>query len=121
MNQKRRISLPAGYKAARLGMIVTSFQDLKLCGKQISQSFSNGELTNSPPKEMVQKCTVYKKIRKCRSSCQLLTKKSQMLPPAGISFERFEFHPLCVWVSKKTICASVSSFRFSKLGTLETP
>lgn len=24
-----------------------------------------------------------------------ITKKCQMLPPPGISFERFEFHPLC--------------------------
>ena len=29
-------------------MIVTSFQDLKLCGKEISQSFSDGVLINSP-------------------------------------------------------------------------
>ena len=29
-------------------MIVTSFQDLKLCGKRIFQSFSDCELINSP-------------------------------------------------------------------------
>ena len=29
-------------------MIVTSFLDLKLCGKQISQSFSDCELINYP-------------------------------------------------------------------------
>ena len=63
MNQKRQISLPAG-KNRRLGMIVTSFQDLKLSGKQISQWFFDFELINSP--KMVQKCTVDKKIRKCR-------------------------------------------------------
>ena len=35
-------------KNRRLGMIVTSFQDFKLRGKQISQSFSYCELINSP-------------------------------------------------------------------------
>ena len=50
--QKRKISLPGGYKTARpkrrLEMIMTSFQDLKL---QISQSFSYCELINSPRKD----------------------------------------------------------------------
>ena len=38
-------------------MTVTSFQDFKLCGKQISQSFYYCELIKSP--KMVQKCVVY--------------------------------------------------------------
>ena len=40
MYQKREISLPVRYKTARhrrLGTIVTSFQDLKLREKQISE------------------------------------------------------------------------------------
>lgn len=40
----------------RLGMIVASFQDLKLHGKQICKSFSYCELLNS--QKMVQKCVV---------------------------------------------------------------
>ena len=35
-----------------------------------------------------------------------------MLPTAGISFERFEFHPLCGQVNNKMIIASLSSFQF---------
>ena len=37
--QKREISLPRD-KSRRLGTIVTSFQDIKLRRKQVSQSFS---------------------------------------------------------------------------------
>ena len=47
MYEKRQISLPVGYKNRRLGMIMTSFQDLKLCEKLISSTFSDSELINS--------------------------------------------------------------------------
>ena len=57
MNQTRQISLPVRYKTARPKAGDREWlwrQDLKLCGKQISQSFSDCELANKfvfPPAE----------------------------------------------------------------------
>ena len=45
--QKGEISLPVEYKTARLRMIVTSFQDLKLLEKQISPTFSYFPINNA--------------------------------------------------------------------------
>ena len=47
MYKKREISLPVTYKNRRLGMNMASFQDFKLCEKQISLTFSYFLINNA--------------------------------------------------------------------------
>ena len=62
----------AGYKTVRpnrkLGKIVTSFQDFKLLGKQIFQSFSYCELRVSPRNGTKVSCSQEnKKMKRCQN------------------------------------------------------
>ena len=84
-------------------MIVTSFQDFKLRGKQIYQSYC--ELMKSP--KMAQKCVVYKKTRRLAACTQeVVILRSTSYIAIDVKCSAFEV----VRNSIESMCLSYSAF-----------